>query len=79
MGALHARHRFAAIADSNVLIESYPLFASSQHVGATAAVTILLFCFLLFEQKKKFVCEQFDQLEIKLNSFGTNRTDFSFW
>ena len=35
---------------SNFRIESYPLLASSQHVGATAAVTILLFSFLLFEQ-----------------------------
>ena len=32
---------FAAITGSKFLIESYPLLASSQHVGATAVVTII--------------------------------------
>ena len=48
MGALCVRRRFAAITGSNFRIESYPLLARSQHVGATAAVTILLLSFLLF-------------------------------
>ena len=39
---------FAAITGSNFRIESYPLLASSQHVGATAVVTILLFSFCSF-------------------------------
>ena len=38
--------RVHAITSSNFCIESYPLLASSQHVGATAAVTILLLSFL---------------------------------
>ena len=42
MGALRARRRFSAITGSKFRIESYPLLASSQHVGATAAVTIFL-------------------------------------
>ena len=45
VGAL--RGRFAEMIGSNIRIQSYPLFASSQHVGATAAVTILLL--MLFE------------------------------
>ena len=49
MGALRARRRFAAITGSKFRIKSYPLLASSQHVGATAAVTIL---FIMFVQQK---------------------------
>ena len=49
---MRACRRFAAITGSNFRLESYPLLASSQHVGATAAVTILLLSFLLFEQNK---------------------------
>ena len=42
-----ARLGFAAITGSNFREESHPLLASSQHVGATAAVTILpLLCWL---------------------------------
>ena len=42
-----ARLGFAAITGFNFRKESYPLLASSQHVGATAAVTILpLICWL---------------------------------
>ena len=41
MGALRERRRFAAITRSKLCTESYPLLASSQHVGATAAVTII--------------------------------------
>ena len=55
MGALRARSRFAAITGSNFRIESYPLLASSQHVGATVAVTILLFSFLLFEANSELM------------------------
>ena len=50
MGALRARRRFAAITGSKFHIESYPLVASSQHVGAAAAVTILQLEFMLLEQ-----------------------------
>ena len=38
------RFKFA-ITGSKFPIESYPLLASSQHVGATAAVSILFFMF----------------------------------
>ena len=38
---LFSRFSFAAITDSKFRIKSYPLLASSQHVGATAAVRIL--------------------------------------
>ena len=41
VGALRARHRFAAITGSKFRIEFYPLLARSHHVGATAAVTIV--------------------------------------
>ena len=41
VGALCAPRRFAAITGSKFCIESYPLVASSQHVGATAAVTTI--------------------------------------
>ena len=41
VGTLRARRRFAAITGSKFRIKSYPLLASSQHVGATAVVTIL--------------------------------------
>ena len=41
VGKLSARRRVAAITGSKFRIESYPLLASSQHVGATAAVTII--------------------------------------
>ena len=40
--------RFAAITGSTFRIESYPLLASSQHVGATTTLKFLLF--MLFEQ-----------------------------
>ena len=50
MGALRARRRFAAITGSKFRTASYPLLASSQHVGAAAAVTILLFELTLLEQ-----------------------------
>ena len=50
MGALRARRRFVAITGSKFRIESYPLVASSQHVGAAAAVTILQLEFMLVEQ-----------------------------
>ena len=46
VGALCARRRFAAITGSNLRIENYPLLASSQHVGATAAVAIFLLMFI---------------------------------
>ena len=56
VGALGARRRFAAITGSKFRIESYPLLASSQHVCATAAVTIIgwivsgwIVCILLAE------------------------------
>ena len=47
-----ARRRFPAITGSKfcIEIESYPLVASSQHVGAAAAVTILQLEFMLLEQ-----------------------------
>ena len=45
-----ARRRFAAITGSKLRIESYPLVASTQHVGAAAAVTVLQFEFMLLEQ-----------------------------
>ena len=41
-----ARRRFAAITGSKFRIKSHPLLTSSQHVGATAVVTILLFMFI---------------------------------
>ena len=40
---------FAAITGSKFRIEFYPLVASSQHVGAAAAVTILQLEFMLVE------------------------------
>ena len=40
VGALRSRHRLAAITGSKFCIKSYPQLASSQDVGATAAVTI---------------------------------------
>ena len=46
-----ARRRFGAMTGSKFRIESYPLLASSQHVGATAAVTILQLEFMLVEQE----------------------------
>ena len=47
LGALRVRRRFAAITGPNFCTESYPLLASSQHVGANAAVTFLpLICCL---------------------------------
>ena len=42
----------AAITGTNFRIEFYTLLASSQHVGMTAAVTILLF--VLFEHRTIF-------------------------
>ena len=50
MGALRARRRLAAMTGSKFRIESYPLLESSQHVGAAAAVTILLLECMLLEQ-----------------------------
>ena len=50
MGALRASRRLAATTGSNLRIESYLLVASSQHVGATAAVIILQLEFMLVEQ-----------------------------
>ena len=49
VGALRARRCFEAITGSKFCIESYPLLASSQHVGATAAATITgwIVCILL--------------------------------
>ena len=41
VGVLRAPRRFAAINGSKIRIESYPLLASSQHVGATAGVTFI--------------------------------------
>ena len=46
VGALRARRRLAAITGSKFRIQSCPLLASSQHVGATAAVTNLFFLFV---------------------------------
>ena len=66
-----ARHRCAAITGSKFRIESYPLVASSQHVGAAAAVTILQLEFMLGEN--------FNQSEFKKINFGTYATDFLFW
>ena len=43
----HSRFK---ITGSKFCIESYPLVASSQHVGASAAVTILQLEFMLVEQ-----------------------------
>ena len=37
---LRARRRFATITGSNFCKKLYPLLASSQHIGATAAVII---------------------------------------
>ena len=51
MGALRARRRFAAITGSNFRMESFPMLASSLHVGATAAVIILQLSFLFEEWK----------------------------
>ena len=45
-----ARRRFAAITGSKFCIESYPLVASTQQVGAAAMVTVLQFEFMLLEQ-----------------------------
>ena len=42
VGALRARRSFAAITGSKFRIKSYPLLASSQHVGAAAAITCSL-------------------------------------
>ena len=39
-GALRARRRFATITGSNFCKKFHPLLASSQHIGATAAVII---------------------------------------
>ena len=50
MGALCARRRIAAITGSKFHIESFPLVASSQHVGAAAAVTILQLELIKVEQ-----------------------------
>ena len=50
MGATHARRRLAAITGSKFRIQSYPFVASSQHVGAAAAVTNLQLEFMLVEQ-----------------------------
>ena len=50
MGALRARRPSATITGSKFRIESYPLVASSQHVGAAAAVTILQLELMLVEQ-----------------------------
>ena len=41
MGALRTHLRFAVITGSKFRLKSYPLLASSQHVGATVAVSIL--------------------------------------
>ena len=79
MGALSARRRFAAITGSKFRIESYPLVASSQYVGAAAAVIILQLEFVLVEQLKtihKFVGSNFNQSEIKKISFGIYATVF---
>ena len=51
MGALRAHRRFTAIAGSKFRIESYTLVASSQHVGAAAAVTFLQLELMLVEQQ----------------------------
>ena len=40
VGALRARRRFATITGSNFCKKFHPLLASSQHIGATAAVII---------------------------------------
>ena len=53
VGALHARRRFAAITGSKFCIKSYPLLASSQHVGATAAVTILFIMLFLTKDNSR--------------------------
>ena len=45
-----AESRFEAITGSKFRIDSYPLVASSQHIGAAAAVTILQLEFMLVEQ-----------------------------
>ena len=50
VGVLRARRSFAAITGPKFRIESYPLVASSQHVGAAAAFTILQLEFMLLEQ-----------------------------
>ena len=47
---VRARHQFAAKTGDKFRIESYPLVASSQHVGAAAVVTILQLEFMLVEQ-----------------------------
>ena len=51
MGALRAHRRFAAITGSKFRLKSYPLLASSQHVGATASsllMQVVVYCELFF-------------------------------
>ena len=46
MGALFAFRRYAAICGSKFSLKSYPLLASSQHIVATTAVSMLqVVCF----------------------------------
>ena len=49
VGALRARGRFAALTGSKFRVKSYPLLASSEHVGASAAE---LFCSLCLVKKR---------------------------
>ena len=62
-GALRARRHFAATTGPKFRIKSYPLLASSQHAGATAAVTILFIMFV--EQRTIFglTCHISEELE----------------
>ena len=52
MGALRTHRRLEAITGSKFRIESYPLLARSQHIGATAVFLISLF--MLVEQRDNF-------------------------
>ena len=46
LGALRVRRCLVAITGSEFCYKSYPLLANSQHVGATAAVTIFFLMFV---------------------------------
>ena len=66
-----ALRRFAAITGSKFRIQSYPLLASSQHIGATAAVTIIgsIVCILLAD------CLNFKSTELSLAELSGRDTN----
>ena len=72
VGALCAHRRFAAITGSKFRIQSYPLLASSQHIGATAAVTTIIgsiVCILLAD------CLNFKSAELSLAELSGRDTN----